>query len=301
MTSQLIDHIRRLSGPMEPQATGLAERLQPLHNIRAVLFDIYGTLFISGTGDISLARAMSNEQALMEALRFAGFSGALEQAGAAGTEYLLQAIQDSHDVMRTKGISSPEVDIRQEWTTVLSRLQTEKLLRGDIDAEAVTKLSVDYECRVNPIWPMPDLEETLKHMRKQECLLGIVSNAQFYTQLLFPAFLKDSFEGLGFEPHLCAWSFEHLEAKPSVRLFQGIIERLHKEHGIAPQDTLYVGNDMLNDMWPAAQLGLKTALFAGDRRSLRLREDDERCQGLEPDLVITKLPQLLTAIERGLG
>jgi putative hydrolase of the HAD superfamily len=53
-----------------------------------------------------------------------------------------------------------------------------------------------------------------------------------------------------------------------------------------------VGNDMLKDIWPAARLGCKTALFAGDRRSLRLREDDERCRELEPDLVVDDLSQL---------
>ncbi len=297
MTTQLIDRIRELSSPMEPQPTGLSERLQPLPNIRALLFDIYGTLFMSGTGDISLARAMSNKQALTEALRFAGFSGDVEQAGAAGTEYLLQAIQDSHNVMREQGVASPEVDIRQEWTAVLLRLQAEQSLQGEISPDAITKLSVDYECRVNPIWPMPDLQDTLQQIRAQNCLLGIVSNAQFYTQLLFPAFLNASYEELGFEPQLCAWSFEYLEAKPSVRLFQGIVERFQQAHGITPDKTLYVGNDMLNDIWPAARLGLKTALFAGDRRSLRLREDDERCKQLEPDLIITKLSQLLKAIE----
>ena len=49
---------------------------------------------------------------------------------------------------------------------------------------------------------------------------------------------------------------------------------------------------MLKDIWPATQLGFKTALFAGDARSLRLREDDERCRGLKPDLVIDRLSQL---------
>ena len=297
MKSPLIEHIRQLSSPMEPQPTELSERLQPLPGIRAVLFDIYGTLFISGTGDISLARAMSNEEALTEALKFSGFSGKLEEAGTAGKEYLLQAIQNSHEALRAKGVGSPEVDIRQEWTAVLSRLQAKFSLLGNISQDAVTQLSVDYECRVNPIWPMPGLKETLQQIREGNCLLGIVSNAQFYTQLLFPAFLNASYEELGFEPHLCAWSFEYLEAKPSIKLFQGILERLQQEHGIVPEETLYVGNDMLNDMWPASQLGLKTALFAGDRRSLRLRENDDRCQQLEPDLIITELPQLLRAIE----
>jgi putative hydrolase of the HAD superfamily len=75
------------------------------------------------------------------------------------------------------------------------------------------------------------------------------------------------------------------------------VERLHQQYGILPEDTLYVGNDMLNDIWPAAQCGLKTSLFAGDQRSLRLRETDPRCSDLEPDVIITKLSQLPHIIE----
>jgi len=32
--------------------------------------------------------------------------------------------------------------------------------------------------------------------------------------------------------------------------------------------TLYVGNDMLNDIWTATEAGCRTVLFAGDQRSL---------------------------------
>ncbi|MEQ8837627.1 MAG: HAD family hydrolase, partial [Lacipirellulaceae bacterium] len=62
---------------------------------------------------------------------------------------------------------------------------------------------------------------------------------------------------------------------------------------ITPAETLYVGNDMRNDIWPAAKVGFKTALFAGDERSLRLREDEpNRDQRPEPDAVVTELDQL---------
>ena len=56
---------------------------------------------------------------------------------------------------------------------------------------------------------------------------------------------------------------------------------------------LYVGNDMLNDIYPAAKAGFKTALFAGDSRSLRLRKDKPKCKYLSADIVITDLIQLL--------
>ena len=68
---------------------------------------------------------------------------------------------------------------------------------------------------------------------------------------------------------------------------------MKKNHGIALEETVYVGNDMLNDIYCAKQAGCKTVLFAGDQQSLRLRENDERCLAIEPDAVVSSLSQLL--------
>ncbi|MCL1812348.1 MAG: hypothetical protein FWG29_02365, partial [Treponema sp.] len=59
---------------------------------------------------------------------------------------------------------------------------------------------------------------------------------------------------------------------------------------------LYIGNDMKNDITGAAGEGFTTALFAGDRRSLRLREDDPACAGKRPDMVLRDLQTLEKAL-----
>ena len=51
---------------------------------------------------------------------------------------------------------------------------------------------------------------------------------------------------------------------------------------------------MRNDIAPAAALGFRTALFAGDRRSLRLREED--ALGVTPDAIITSLDQIASVL-----
>jgi putative hydrolase of the HAD superfamily len=56
---------------------------------------------------------------------------------------------------------------------------------------------------------------------------------------------------------------------------------------------------MLNDIWPAQNLGFRTALFAGDLRSYRPRKDDPRVQGLQPDLVLGDLSQLEACVLPG--
>ena len=66
--------------------------------------------------------------------------------------------------------------------------------------------------------------------------------------------------------------------------------------GIPADAALYIGNDMLNDVAPAQKVGFKTALFAGDARSLRLRRNHPQCKNLSADIVITDLMQLLDVI-----
>ena len=53
---------------------------------------------------------------------------------------------------------------------------------------------------------------------------------------------------------------------------------------------------MLNDIAAAAAVGFCTALFAGDQRSLRLRTNDKRVGNVQPDLVLTELPQLIDCL-----
>jgi len=142
---------------------------------------------------------------------------------------------------------------------------------------------------------MPNLEAMLSACRQKKIFIGIISNAQFYTPYLFKWFLNSDLEGLGFDPGLLFYSYQHEVAKPSLILFKMAVAEL-KAKGIQPVSVLYLGNDMLNDIYPARAVGFQTALFAGDKRSLRLRKNDPRCADLSPDLVVTNLGQLIAHI-----
>jgi putative hydrolase of the HAD superfamily len=287
----LVQRIRALSHPLRPQPTGVSPRLSRLEGLRAVLFDVYGTLLISASGDIAAGQGKSSAGAFRAALAQAGLRVGTDDA-VDGAELMVQAIHKAHVTRREEGIEYPEVDMLEIWRQVLDALPPEVLAGAGVSEEQIQRLAVEYECRVNPVWPMPGLKETLAALREQGVILGIVSNAQFYTPLLFEALLQATPEALGFAPTFCAWSYQVLEAKPSPQLFQRVLWALEAEQGIPAAHTLYVGNDRLKDIWPATQLGCKTALFAGDQRSLRLREQDNRCGSVTPSLVLTELRQL---------
>jgi putative hydrolase of the HAD superfamily len=289
----IVDAIRRLSRPTAPRpAAGVSARLQPLPRVRAVLFDVYGTLFISGSGDISVAKTTFDAAALADALESTGFSGRLQDAAEAGVVCLQQAIASRHAQRRQAGIMWPEVDIREVWREVLQKLRDDRLLVFPSAADTVEYLAAEFECRVNPVWPMPNAAEVLKELARQGRHLGIVSNAQFYTPFLFPALLQEPLTDFGFDPELCAWSYQLLQAKPDPALFAKPLKICRERYGLRPDQVAYVGNDCLNDVWTAGQCGCRTVLFAGDARSLRLREDDTRCREIEPDAVITSLTQI---------
>jgi putative hydrolase of the HAD superfamily len=247
--------------------------------IKCVLFDIYGTLFVSGSGDISLADKKSPEIEKINRL-LAKYS--ILKSPQTLLDEFYRTIKARHRELRNRGVDFPEVKIDRIWMKVLST----------DDTTVVRQFAVEFELIVNPVSPMPNLENMLSACRYRSQLMGIISNAQFYTAYLFKWFLGSDLNGLGFDPELVYYSYQFEIAKPSAMLFQTAAQKL-KERGILPPHVLYIGNDMLNDIYPAKATGFQTALFAGDRRSLRLRADDPRCKHLNADLVITDLDQLI--------
>jgi putative hydrolase of the HAD superfamily len=109
---------------------------------------------------------------------------------------------------------------------------------------------------------MSGAAETLHALAATGIPLGLLSNAQCNT-----------LPSLGelaplFAPDLTILSYQHGIAKPSPGLFDLLAARLAKR-GITPAETLYVGNDPLHDIEPAAARGFRTALFTGHPDSLR--------------------------------
>jgi len=160
--------VQRYLHHLKPLPTSLKPGGALKEKIKCVLFDIYGTLFISGSGDISLAEKESPE---------------IEQINQLLTKYVIckspqtllnefyRAVQTRHKELRNRGVDFPEVNIDRIWMKVLS----------NDDTDIVRQFAVEFELIVNPVYPMPNLEKMLAACRRRNILMGIISNAQFYT------------------------------------------------------------------------------------------------------------------------
>ncbi len=310
----LLDAVLRHRRPLVPLPTDVAPRGTTISGVRAVIFDVYGTLVISGCGDVGVAaeevtarnvdeeldgsKRDPREAAMADAFRAVGWETAV--TGLPTPAMLDRQIRALNEAAAGALGTKPEVDLFEAWRRTLDEAGMTDRAAATTD---VVRLAAEYESRANPTWPLPGAADCLSELSRRGFTLGIVSNAQPFTlplvEDLIGADLADESKAGGrFDLDLCVFSYRYRQAKPSPRLFDALVASLGRR-GIGPGEALYVGNDMLNDVWAASRAGLKTAWFAGDARSCRPRDDDPRCHGLSPDAVITAWNQLLPMLPGG--
>lgn len=290
MQDLLIQRIRERSTRRYPIPTGLPPCITPIAAIRAVAFDVGGTLFMAPV-DPSIEH---EAKLFQETLSCFG----LELRGISVRSVLERIRAVEHTMRATLGIPGvhPEIDCAESYGCVLEEMHCEGVLNGILDNNLVRVIVADFGCRRCPHWPMPDLKETLAELVRRGILLGIVSNAQHFRRYVFEALCGQSLADMGFQQDLVLWSCDVGVSKPSLAIFDRLIGVLRGKYGIAPHETLFVGNDLLVDICPANQSGLHTALLAADERSLNLRRDDARTEGVHAESVLTELRQVLDIV-----
>ena len=246
----LIRLIKEGSRPIAPVPTGVAGAGSFPRAPRAVLFDVYGTL-LTRVGD---RHPIPNARRLAVESLIARYRLDADAVSLAAT--LRQAIAAEHTRVRATGIEHPEVRIEAIW---------DALFPGH-PGEELRALIIEYELAVHPAWPMPGCRRLVAALKRRGTVLGIISNAQFYTPLFLEALLGESQRALGFSPSLCLYSCDFAAAKPDQRIFDAARERL-RSFEIAPHETVLVGNSIVDDIVPARGNGFMTVLAALDARS----------------------------------
>ena len=267
--------------------------------VKAVIFDIYGTLLISSSGDID--QASLNKENMRAAMEAGGFdlSSCKNETYSFLFDQLQEQVKKQHEELKNQGHPYPDVDIFKVWKGMFEVAESKGLIKLGGNESWADAIMV-FELLSNRVYPMPGMKEVLQKIKEMGIPIGIVSNAQFYTPIIMNYFLTGEFSTDQhidlFEEDLSVYSFKELRAKPDTALFNKFIPVLNSKYNIEPSETIFVGNDMLKDVYTATKAGLRTVLFAGDERSLRLREDDPRVKGMFPDFIINDLKQLTKII-----
>jgi FMN phosphatase YigB (HAD superfamily) len=86
-------------------------------------------------------------------------------------------------------------------------------------------------------------------------------------------------------------SYEFGVRQPSETLFRAVLRRF-AERDIPPESVLHVASRLRDELAPAKKLGMRTALYAGDRLSLEASSADVNNPALRPDRILTDLRQM---------
>ncbi len=210
-------------------------------NLRAAIFDIYGTLLQVGPpppdADARWQRLWRDFLHIEPRLSRLDFSVASSKV-----------IARHHEVARARGIPWPEI----HWPSVVTEVVPEvaQLPSHDREEFLFRQIQTSHTIRMTA-----ETASVLRWLKERPCLLGIASNAQAYTlRELNEALATHALGMVLFERDLCFWSFEYGFSKPDPHVFQVLTARL-EARGIRPAEVLMVGDRLDNDIEPARDFG----------------------------------------------
>lgn len=298
---------RKLLWPAPPRLSPVKATpyLKPLRGIKAVAWNVYGTLLRIADGQLlhlhpqPLRMQVALEKTIEE---FAMWNSMTRKPGAPW-EYMLHQVQEIVEEQRMAGTrvkgDVPEVNSAAVWRKIVGRLGKKEYPYdaaelGDED-ELSEKIAYFFHASLQGTEAAAGALDTLRSIRDAGFSQGVVADAQCFTvvQLLRAFGAQGRLPTLGdlFTPGCLTLSFQEGIRKPSKTLFRTAAERFGRE-GVSPDQVLYVGSRLADDLVIARQAGFRTALYAGDGVSLNASSAELRDPNLKPDRLVTELGQV---------
>ncbi len=283
----------------------------PLPEVRVVAWDVYGTLLAISGGDLSFEHPNKfvMDIALDKTVQEFKMWGAMTRKPGQPADYLRQMydklVSDARMAAAPPGEKYPEILAEQIWEGVVKRLlqkeyQFDVGFYGSLN-EFSRKVAYFFHASLQGVACHEGAATAMESVASAGCRQALLGNGQVFTRVQLARCLRAEDKGMVLdkliEPGLCVLSYQLRGRKPSERLFRQLLDELHPE-GIRPEQVLHVGCDMDRDIIPAKKLGLRTALYAGDKESLRTTPEQLKDAACRPDVLLTDLTQIAQVIPR---
>ena len=294
--------------PPEVERPKAKPHLIPLPDIRAVTWNIYGTLLAISGGELYFEHPAKfvMDVALDKTIQEFKMWGSMSRKPGQPADYLRQIYHNLLDELRTVPAGPekyPEISADRLWETFIKMLmqkdyQFDASFYGSLN-EFSRKVAYFFHASLQGTACYPGAARALQHVKKAGLAQGIIADAQCFTlvQLQRGLSQQDATAKLDelIDPDLRACSWEVRGRKPSERLFRHLLLAL-AERGIAPGQVLHLGSRAALDIAPARRLGMKTGLFAGDKASLQATREQMKESATRPDVLLTELRQIADVV-----
>jgi FMN phosphatase YigB (HAD superfamily) len=298
---------RKLRWPAPPKVepVNAAPSMKPLAGIKAVTWNLYGTLLRITDGELlfrhpqTIRMEVAVEKTILE---FNMWNSMTRRPGKPQDLLMpkyINALEEARLTASSRKGDLPEIDSAQIWKKLLEMLDKKEYrydesLYGDFD-ELAQKVAYFFHSSLQGTEAAKGALSILLALSDAGIRQAALADAQCFTLVQLTRALRNQ----GSVPDLHAilpdalntLSYEWGIRKPSVSLYAQAVLRF-KEIGIEPNQILHIGTRIHDDLAVAKSCGLRTALYAGDLTSLQATAADLKNPEIRPDRLITELIQL---------
>jgi hypothetical protein len=300
---------RDLPWPAPPQVE--APKARPhvvrLPQVRCVLWNVYGTLLAIKGGELwfehpqEFVMNVALDKTLQEFKMWGSMSRKPGQPAAYLGQIYSQVLLEQRSV--PGGVERhPEVGSDRLWEAIIKKL-LQKDYRWDTGFygalnELSQKVAYFFHASLQGTTCYSGAAQAIAALANQGVTQGVLADGQCFSLVQLQRGMAAQGEAPDegwLHPKLRTWSYDVRGKKPSERLFRHALTALQEE-GFAPDEVLHVGSRISQDLVPAKRLGMRTALFAGDKASLQATPEQLKDAAGRPDVLITNLEQLTEVV-----
>ena len=301
---------RSLPWPAMPavDAPKVRPHLPELPGIRAVCWNVYGTLLAISEGELKFdldnefIMGVALEKTIHEFKMWASMSRKPGQPSEYMKEIYRKVIADLR-LAPSPGEKYPEILAERAWVNIIKKLfqKDYKFDAGFYGAlnDYSKKVAYFFHASLQGTGCYDGTAETMAELAGRNITQALLGDGQCFTPTQLARGLArqrpDVSLDLMIPPRRRLLSYSTHGRKPSDNVFQAALEAMG-ELGIEAAEILHVGSSLTRDIGPAKKWGMKTALFAGDRASLSATGEQLKDPSLRPDAMLTEPSQLLNVI-----
>jgi FMN phosphatase YigB (HAD superfamily) len=292
-----------------PAAAKARTHIVKLPGVRAVLWNVYGTLLSISGGEVWFTHPQPfvMQVALDKTVQEFKMWSSMSRRPGQPAEYL--GILYEQTLLKQKMASGggneklPEVSSERLWESIIKILCQKDYVFdasffGSLN-EFARKVAYFFHRCLQGTDCYPGAADAMLRIASRGVRQGLLADAQSFTTLQLQRGLAARVPEIRLDDllddGLRLLSCEMRGRKPSERILRKVQNAL-KEQGLTPEEVLHVGNSVTRDLAPARRIGMRTALFAGDKDTLQATPEQLKDATTRPDVLITDLGQLAEVI-----
>lgn len=301
---------RRLIWPKVPTAKAVNANpsAKPLPGIKAVLWDVYGTLLRVSDGRFTLFpdEEVRLQIALDKTIHEFNMWNHMYRKPGPPWQSMIGIYRSTIERQSMRASSKgdvTDVNLVETWQTLIGKLFEKEYTfdegtYGDLD-EFAEKVAYFFHCCLQATEARANAVSAMTDLSAAGVTQGFLADGQSFTllQTLRALSMQAELPPLHELVRRQTLIFSYVDGvkKPSRSLYATAVQNL-KELGIQPEETLHISCRLSTDLVPARAAGMKTALLVAEKSGLEVDANVLKDPATRPDRLLTDLSQVANVV-----